>query len=143
MAYIKWPLSFIFFFSLSLFSQDELNLPQIPSADEISQTIEPPKSDCVDKAKLMINGNRLNECYRMHPIFLEAIALISDDDFKSKKLSKKRKANIKRVYEEKRQSVRSCLDDILRYVKEQNDKKNENYVIKRMREISSIVYSIK
>jgi hypothetical protein len=87
-----------------------------------------------------ITDERLNQCYQHFPFFLEALVLISDDDFANSTKSYDRKKIIQREFDKKSAEIRSCLDDVIQYAKNQGDDENVRYVVLRMSEISSIVY---
>ena len=87
-----------------------------------------------------VTDERLNQCYQKFPFFFEALMLISDDDFTNSVKSLDRKKVIQNKFEKKSMEIRSCLDDVIQYAKNQGDDENTRYVVLRMSEISSIVY---
>lgn len=93
------------------------------------------------ETKSPISDSRLNQCYKAHPFLMESLVLISDEDFANQSKSTQRKILIKKEFEKDPSEVRGCVDDIIQYAKDQKDPENLKYVISRLKEVTSVVYS--
>ena len=93
-------------------------------------------------AQTKVTEESLSRCYESHPFFQEAIMGISDDDFANKTKSGQRKKSIQAEYSKNSSSVRTCLDHVIQFAKDQKDPANLKYVILRTGEISSVVNAV-
>lgn len=89
----------------------------------------------------VVQESRLVQCYNDHPFLMQALMLISDEDYINETKSNERKKIIKAAFEKNPTGIRACVDDVVQYAKEQNDPENLKYIIFRLKEIASIVYA--
>ncbi len=99
------------------------------------------QSTKVVKPTKLIAENRLTKCYEQHPFLMEALMLISDKEFANQIKAKKRKESIKVFFDKQPTEIRSCVEDIIQYAKQQNDPENLKHVVLRMKEVSSVIYA--
>ncbi len=105
----------------------------------ISVAVAQSKKDI--KPTKLISEDRLTKCYEQHPFLMETLMLISDKDFANQTKAKKRKESVKVFFDRQPVEIRSCVEDIIQYAKEQNDPENLKFVVSRMKEISSVIYA--
>lgn len=91
--------------------------------------------------KAPIAEERLTQCYKNHPFLMQSLMLLSDQDYADQKKSLLRKEVISKEFAKSPTEIRSCVDDIIQYAKEQNDPENLKFVISRLKETTSIVYT--
>ena len=72
---------------------------------------------------------------------MQSLMLISDQDYADQKKSLLRKEVISKEFSKNPTEIRGCVDDIIQYAKEQNDPENLKFVISRLKETTSIVYT--
>lgn len=92
-------------------------------------------------AQMKVSEEMLGKCYEVHPYFQEAIMGVSDEDFANKTKSAQRKQVIQADHAKNSNAVRTCLDQVIQFAKDQKDPANLKYVILRLSEISSVVHA--
>jgi hypothetical protein len=128
----------IFLLFNTIIKAEDVSLPNIPEANQINELVVPLKPDCVIE-DIVVTENDLNSCYKKHLFLLEAIALISDQDFANENKIIERKKILRIEISKDSDSVLDCYNKIIFFSKKNTDQKNQEYVEKRLSEISAVL----
>lgn len=91
--------------------------------------------------KTPVSEETLQQCYKSHPILMKLLVSVDDKEFENQKAGKVRTAVIKKDFEKDPTGLRSCVENVIQFAKEQNDPENLQFVALRMKEVTGIVYS--
>lgn len=81
----------------------------------------------------------LEACYEKHPFLLDAIAQISDEDFKNRERSQNRKREIAALYVKQGESIEKCVFKIIDAAKESGEEDTLKHTEWRMGEVLFVI----
>ena len=130
---------FICSLSLTVWADETIEIPPIPNAKKINESLKGVSADCFTTQEVVVNAEDIQLCYKKHFLFIELLMMTSDQDFASNEKKIERQIKIKKELENNLESISLCYSQLLSYSKKDNDQKNIQYVAQRLSEIGELL----
>ncbi len=129
----------IFFFSTLIQAHETIEIPPIPNAKKINDSLKGVSTDCLTTKEVVASADEIKLCYKKHFIFIELLMMTSDQDFESTVKKAERRSKIQKEIETHSTSITQCYSQLLSYSKKDGDQANIQYVTKRLSEIGELL----
>ena len=130
---------FFCFISLPTWAGEEIEIPPIPTAKQVNESLKGVSADCYTNQEVVASGDDIKLCYKKHFILIELLMMTSDSDFESAEKKLERQIKIKKELENDSASLSLCYSQLLSYSKKDGDQKNSDYVALRLSEIGELL----
>lgn len=130
---------FICSLSLTVLADETIEIPPIPNAKKINESLKGVSTDCFTTQEVVVNAEDIQLCYKKHLLFIELLMMTSDLDFVAVDKKNERKLKIKKELENDSASLSLCYSQLLSYSKKDGDQKNIDYVALRLSEIGELL----
>ena len=127
--------------SLPTWAGEEIEIPPIPTAKQVNESLKGVSTDCYTNKEVVVSGDDIKLCYKKHFILIELLMMTSDLDldFESADKKQERQIKIKKELENNSASLSLCYSQLLIYSKKEEDQKNSDYVALRLSEIGELL----